>query len=213
MSGVTAQIILPNFEKQFRAGITKEIKKIFKKRMPRVAQRAKPKLAKALKESIIASNTYQELLSGDLKGEVGLVNTVGLEVILDTWANGIEVKFDENRSRYGGFSIGMIRSDYADVLSLPEASIVYGTKKGSAVIDWLRWLLLESTSIIVSGYDFEQSDRGRTGMGIMVQKSGGGWSVPSEHAGTATDNFVTRSLEDIDKAIETVMREEINKEF
>jgi hypothetical protein len=77
---------------------------------------------------------------------------------------------------------------------------------------WLRWLLLESNSIIVAGYEFKASNAGRTGLGIMV-KSRGGWQIPTQHAGTATDNFATRSLSDIKKTIDQVMDAEIKRGF
>ena len=112
---------------------------------------------------------------------------------------------------FGKISIGMIQSDYSDVLSLTESSFTYSSGRGSGVIEWLRWLLLESTSIIVSEYDFVPSNQGRTGMGIMAKRQGGGWSIPPQYAGTAVDNFVTRSLFDIQNTIESVVTREVQR--
>ena len=45
----------------------------------------------------------------------------------------------------------------------------------------------------------------------MVRKSGRSWGVPSELAGTEEDNFVTRSLADIEGEIQIIIGREITK--
>lgn len=208
MSTINASLKLINFEKEFNQNIIREIKNLLNLKMPSIVIKIKDRLKVELKNSISQSNTWQEVYSGMLRGELGIQNTGGLDNILDTWANGIMVKFNNNA--LGSIDIGMIQSDYSDVLTMPEASFAYASKNTSGVIEWLRWLLLESSSIIVSSYDFTPSNKGRTGLGIM-KRNAGGWRVPAEHAGSATDNFVTRSLQDINKIIDEVVRQEITK--
>ena len=209
---ITATIELPNFDSQFTAGIMKEIKTQFAKKMPSILKNIKQKLEIALSTAIKDSFEYQALFGGELQGQLGLPNPMVIDSIIEQWANGIEVNYKPNTS-FGVISIGMIQADYADVLTMPEASFVYATTSGNGVIEWLRWLLLESTSIIVLDYDFVASNRGRTGLGVMVSKDGGGWRVPQQYAGTATDNFATRALVDIEKSIDTIVRQEITKGF
>lgn len=208
---IQASLQLTNFDKNFDANIKKEIKTIIQKRIGNIITDIKSELSRELYNTIASSDTWIELQNGALRGELGLQTTQGLDQILITWAEGIEVKYEKN-GELGVIKIGMIRSDYSDVLSLPEASYSYASSNTSGIIEWLRWLLLEGTSIIVSQYDFEASIQGRTGLGIMV-RSGGGWQVPPQHAGTATDNFATRSLDSIQATIESVVKNAVKKGF
>ena len=40
---------------------------------------------------------------------------------------------------------------------------------------------------------------------------GGGWSVPPNLAGTVQDNILTRSLQNIEKDIETLVNQELQR--
>lgn len=202
-------IKLPKFSSEFSKNIKKEINKIFSVKIPPIISSIRVRLQKELKSSISESEVWQEIIGGKLRGELGIPDTSGLDNILDTWANGIRVRFKKNKD-LGVINISMIQSDYSDVLSLPDSSFVYQSRNGGKVIEWLRWLLLESSQIIVIDYDFVPSNRGRTGLGIMV-KSRGGWRVPDQYSGNSTDNFVTRSLVDINSTIETIVGQEINR--
>ncbi len=206
-----ARISLPNFSKRFDANVKRELKNIISKKVPKILGRVKVRLEQELIKTISVSDTWLELKNSILRGELGIPNISGVDNILNTWAQGIEVKYKKNNA-LGVIQVGMLRSDYSDVLSLPEASFAYVSKNSSGIIEWLRWLLLESTEMIVAGYEFEASNAGRSGLGIMV-KSSGGWRVPTQHAGSATDNFATRSLFDIGKTIDRVMDEEIRRGF
>lgn len=58
---------------------------------------------------------------------------------------------------------------------------------------------------MVKEYSFREMGAGRTGLGIMV-KTGRGWKVPDQWAGTDQDNFVTQSLSDFEPIIEAVVK-------
>lgn len=206
----TLTIELPNFPSEFKKNITREIQQVFNKKMPTVVKKIESRLEVVLRRLIQDSSEYQALVGGDLRGEIGLPDPNVVEAVIDVWAQGITVQYKKTNA-LGTISIGMIQADYADVLSLPEASYAYASRDGNTVIEWLRWLLLESTAVIVLDYNFAASNRGRTGLGIMVKKDGGGWRVPAQYAGTANDNFVTRALVDIERSIDSIARQEITK--
>ena len=208
---MSIQIKLPNFTREFNRGVKKEVQEKFSRAMPGIAQKIEKRLAIELFKQISQSQEYQDLTSNtQIRGELGLFSVAALDNIVQTWADGVTVLYTKNKI-LGTLDIGMIQDDYSDVLSLPEASFVSASRRGSTVIEWLRWLLLESTSIIVAGYDFlEATGKGRTGLGFMIRK-GKGWSVPAQYAGTATDNFATRALGTIDETIDIVVRQEITK--
>jgi len=206
---IQAKIELPNFDSEFDKNIKKEITNIILKNINGVVSNIEKRLKIIVKNLIESSPEYSSIKSGDLKGELGIVSSSSIDAIISKFVESVKVEYKKNKG-FGNIVIKIINSDYSDVLTLPEASYVYSSKRGGGVIEWLRWLLLEGTSIIVTEYDFEAGPRGRTGRGIMVKKIGG-WSVPVEFAGTATDNFVTRSLSSIQDDIDITVRQEITK--
>jgi len=208
---IKASIQLLNFDSQFDKNVKKEINKKIASVMSAATKAIKKKLEVELYNAIESSQTWQAVKGGVLRGELGIQNVSSIDNILNTWAEGIQVTYERN-TEFGIIKIGMIRSDYSDVLSLPQSSFPYVSSRSSGIIEWLRWLLLESTQTIVSGYTFNPRNSGRTGLGIMV-KTGGGWSVPPQYAGSATDNFATRSLADIEKVIDRVVKEEVSRRF
>lgn len=208
---IQASLQLLNFDQEFKQNIQKEIQKKISSIMPGVIKVIKQKLEIELYNAISSSDTWRAIKGGVLRGELGIQNVSSIDNILDTWAKGIQVEYERNKE-FGIIKIGMIRADYSDVLSLPQSSFPYVSSRGSGIIEWLRWLLLESTQTIVAGYEFDPRNSGRTGLGIMV-KTGGGWSVPTQYAGSATDNFATRSLADIEKVIDRVVKEEVIRRF
>ena len=113
----------------------------------------------------------------------------------------------------GSITIGILKSGYEDVLALPAAEFNYTNKKGrSNTLQWLRWLLLEGSQVIIADFDFREQTRGsRTGMGIMVKRRGGGWSVPANLSGLEHDNFATRALQEIEADIDLIIRQELTK--
>lgn len=197
-----------NLDKELRDGILGEIRLIVIKSMDGIIRSMKPQMSTLIETSIKASDEYASLNQGILRAELGIQDPSVVDVIIDRWASNIEIKF-RTRGEIGVIEIGMIQSNYSDVLTLPEASYAYSTRKSNGIIEWLRWLLLEGNKPIVFDYDFRSSGRGRTGLGFMAIVPGSNWSVPSQFAGTSTDNFVTRALQNIDKQIVPIIEKEL----
>ena len=108
-------------------------------------------------------------------------------------------------------SIEILEDDYSLLLSLPESVFPYVSAKGSGILQWLKWILLEGNSPIVRDFEFvpTPSRFSRTGGGVMFR--GGGWSVPPNLAGTAQNNILTRSLQGIEKDIESLVSQELQR--
>lgn len=208
-----ASLRLPRFDAEFNKNIKNEIRKIIAQNITGITHRIHSRIGTIIRVRIQNTLEYQSLFGGQLQAELGIPNPDVIENIINTWASNFSVKYNSSGRAFGSLNIGLIQDDYTDVLSLPEASFFYTSGNTSGVIDWLRWLLLEGSNVIVRSYGFTGNEtRGsRTGLGVMVSREGGSWRVPPEFAGTASDNFVLRALLAIDKDIDRVVQEEIDK--
>ena len=101
---------------------------------------------------------------------------------------------DSSNRISASIKLQMIQQDFADLLSLGSASF---TSENNSQIDWLRWLLLEGDTIIITNYNFilGPNPASRTGGGIMRKNGAGSWRVPPEYAGTVQNNWITRGLD------------------
>lgn len=180
----------------------------------KIADKIKNTIPTIVVDNIINQPEYSALLNGTLQYELGITNPASrLSEIIATIKSGaiINIKSPKIVSNKISASIKlqMIQKDFADLLSIGSAS--FTSEKGSQ-IEWLRWLLLEGDSIIISDYNFilGPSKASRTGMGIMRQSSGGSWRIPPEYAGNISNNWITRGLDSatsqIDQFLETLTR-------
>lgn len=198
-------------QKKILQSLAIELKGVFTK----ASERIKKQLQIMVKEAIESQGEYQQLLSGQLKDELGIPNPASrVNAIVDTWINNVEVNTKSvsisGSSLKGGIFIGMIQQNYSDVLGMSEATIV-DSKTGS-VIPWLYWLLLGGGGILVKDYAIKigPSRRSRTGNAVMV-KSLKNWRMPAQYVGVADNNWVYRAISGLDSKIENMMQAELEK--
>ena len=201
------------FSAKFKSEVLREITLKLSAVLPSALVKIKTMLGNIIRERISMSPEYQAISGGRFRGELGLPDGARrINDIMNIWAEGISVTYI--KAKAGGFgmiSIGILESDWEDVLSSSQAELTYTSPKGAKTLEWLRWMLKEGGRVIVSQYDFVNSSRGsRTGLGIMVKRRGG-WKVPSQFAGTDSDNFATRALAGIEKDIDIVVRRELTR--
>jgi hypothetical protein len=105
-------------------------------------------------------------------------------------------------------NITLLKSDYAEMLAIPEAHYEQNFYVKDApgrpfTIPWLDWLLMRGYDIVVQSYhvsyNINKNTVSRTGGAIMNKN--GQFIIPREFAGTATDNFITRSLVNLDQIL------------
>lgn len=159
---------------------------------------------------IKAQPEYTSLTGGRLMAEFGLPDASSrLSNILSTIENGTIVNFKppsiKGNKIQGSIRLQMIKTDFADLLSLGDASLT--TEKGTK-LDWLKWLLTEGDTAIISDYTFSAgaNKNSRTGLGIMKEFSGAFWRVPPEFAGTIKNNWITRAIEGASSSIDQVLQ-------
>ena len=157
-------------------------------------------------QAIISSPEYSSILSGLLKYEFGIPDSLSkLDGLLNVWTQNLSVTYTPPLVNYNGsvsssVTIAMIKSDFSDVLGTDYASVV--DRKRGYILPWLSWLLLEGSVTIVNGHQviFGSNPRSRTGLAVM-RKGGNGWKVPKRFAGTSNDNWITRAIASSEKDI------------
>lgn len=165
-------------------------------------------------DSIMRQPEYSALMGGKLQAEFGIPDPSSrLSDILNTIKSGSSIVRKPtsvvNGKIKGGIIFNMIRSDFSDLISLGSGT--FTTEKG-AKLDWLKWLLVDGDTIIISEHMFVAgpSPYSRTGLGIMKELSGSSWRVPPEYAGSINNNWITRAIDSaqslIQREIENILR-------
>lgn len=195
--------------------ILTEIKVVLQQAIVKSIPSIRQLISTKIKNALMNEPEYQSLINGKLKGEFGLPNaSQKVNEVLGIWTNNIKITANPvtivgSRIK-GGFKLDMIDSTYSDVLANDGAIVVDGVS--GVVLPWLEWLLLYGNKIIVKNYEvqFGANPRSRSGMALMMS-SKNNWRVPSEFAGTSTNNWVTRAIDRVDDSILDIIQKEIEK--
>lgn len=164
-----------------------------------------------VKQAIINTPEYNSLLGGELQYELGIPDPSSkLAGLLDIWSTNIKINYSapviSNSRIKGSFSANMIKVDFSDVL-YSDYAIVYDNFRGYS-LPWLEWLLLEGNKSIIKNHSvvFGPSKYSRTGYAIMKESSSS-WKVPSQYAGTISDNWITRALDNAESQINNTIEQ------
>lgn len=216
---VPARLELVTTDKQLEQFVKKEIRAKLDKILKLAASAIRRRILPVIENAIRNNETFNSLLSGQLKAEMGLISpTSVLEPIVDTILKNIEVISKKTSFRTGilggGIQINILKSDFADILNLPRSSY----RSNRFDIKWLEWLLVEGDRVIWSDYIInfnltpEQIQRSRSGEALMFRiQAAGGWRVPPEFSGIATDNFLIKALksDQVKNSLLKIMQQEI----
>ena len=175
--------------------------------MKKAVAKVKTELPVVLRNAIIGSDTYNQLIGGKLRLELGIPDPITkIDGLINTWISNVNVNYIKptvigSDKIYAFFSVGLVRSDYSDVLGTDYA-LVYDRKGYD--LPWLAWLLFEGTKPIISTHKVVFTRGGRTGGAVMRKQ--GSWSVPLAYAGTAEDNWITRAIDAAAPQIEDLLK-------
>jgi hypothetical protein len=173
-------------------------------------------IASNLKPIFINTKDYSLMMNDpDILAEMGLPRGTRHDImdrILQKICDNVEVDFRRfhviGNQIHGGFEIGIVISDYSDILSMPEA--VIASKNG--LNEWLDWILLRGSEIVVDKYHVKyEVNAGRSTLGIMTPK--GTFTVDSRIQGTENDNWLTRALKTNRKELESLIIESAREEI
>jgi hypothetical protein len=185
---------------------------------PVTVKRLEQRISHLVLNAIQNSPTYKALMlrTSHLSTHLGLLDGISkLDTIINIIDQNMKVEFTTITGKQklrGKIRIRMVQSDFLDIVRSPAGRQI--TEVGE-VLDWLDWLLYRGDNVIIADFDVITSsylgrDVGRTGGGIMVKNfNRGRWSVPSEHSGIQTDNFITRAIDSVSNRIQQVIEEEL----
>ena len=192
-------------QRQILEALRKEMVSLMDKAIPKL----KLRLSNTIREAIVSQPEYQSLLSGQLKYEFGIPNSSSkLAKLIDVWSTNIKTDYQKPRivgsKIIGSFSANMIRVDFSDVRYTDYAVVV--DRYRGYTLPWLEWLLLEGNKIIVPKHEvvFGRNRASRTGWALM-KESRTSWKVPSEFAGTITNNWITRAIDSAEEALKIII--------
>lgn len=177
--------------------------------LKKVLQNIRRSLPETIRNILYSTSEYSSLIGGQLRYEFGIPNpSSAITNIIDIWSNNVVSVYNapiiSNSRIKASFSVSMIRSDYADVLSSDDALVIDSLR--GYQLPWLEWLLLEGNRTIISKYQVQlgPSKSSRTGYAIM-KPSNKSWKVPSEFSGTTTNNWITRAIDNAETQIEQLI--------
>lgn len=209
MSKITfsVNISLPNMQ-GMESDILKEFAKHIDKSITSSIPFIKKRVETLVAETIKGSSTVNSLANGDLRTLLCLdginfsvyhiENAVVSSLKIDRKSVGIGGNYIN-----GGFTINILDDSYREMLAMPNSS--YVTLNGKSV-QWMEWLLFYGTSPVMLRSRLLKTDRGTF---AVADKSD--FYIPSSDAGTASDNFLTRSLQPLEASIGTIIEEEVSR--
>ena len=190
--------------------LAKDMDRLFKKSIVQIEARIKI----LLKETLRQQPEYLSLVNtnGDLRLNFGIPDVSVVDAAISDFVGASSFQNKPIKistvGLVGGFSLQFIPYDAIESAARSTSVI---TEKGQS-LPWLSWLLFEGTSPIVRDYDVQISNNpySRTGGAIMVPSSRN-WRVPSAYAGTVSNNWITRAIENIDKDIYSIIENTIRE--
>ena len=196
---------IPALEGRIYRALATGLNRKIKSKTRRASRILKGHITNWMMESIEINSLLSQGVPYSLNATFGLTPGTprdAVNAIVSAIADAITIDFTPVSPRtLAGSAIFRFQStDFANLLGLPEGHQV--TEMGTD-LHWLEWLLLKGDTVIVKGYLYQPSNSGRSGGGTM--DIGGAFRVPPQHAGTASDNFVTRAFFGRDRELARIL--------
>lgn len=211
---------LADSDAKIARGVTAEIRTRLNAALHAAAAAIRSRVAELSGRLVAGSDEYASLVHGELLGELGIPDvSARVAAVVAAVGRGVMVNVTTPRvvggRIEGGLTVGILRSDYEDILSLAEAS--YVSAPSGAEIPWLRWLTVGGDQVLVFGYgvthDLAASQKARSRTGLALMTKGSGWRVPPEFSGREGANWLTRAFDvgGIEGQFMRIFQEELDK--
>lgn len=188
-------------EKKIIKSLSKKVNKNLKKR----GSAALESLRDDFRKWVYDCPALVELRSASkLRGDLGLTSTRAAsasDAIASAVAQTVRITYKQwdKKLTGGDLTIDIQPSSFSNVLGQSWAG--YTTEKGEN-IPWLSWLLTRGDDVIITGYEVEYGNFGRSGQGRMTGDGTGGgmaFRVDPRFSGTTDRNFITEALTSRDR--------------
>lgn len=183
-----------------------EIDKLFNRLKYQVREIAINTIRKNLKNH----PTYTKIAAGNYNDHFGFYPDTGesrIQVIVNKLIETLDVTF----LKVGNLIKLEAFIDYGELYKLHEAYVLNDSKNAQkglteGVLSWLEWLLEAGGKVVVSGYHIKHGNfkSSRSEEAIMVQK--GSWSVPSDIAGTVSNNWITEAFAQAEAELSPIIK-------
>lgn len=191
-------------QKEINKAIYLEIKNISNKNINKVKNVLYKNIAKWIEEQPEIISLKHVAVTNSLGALFGLTPTEATSAvssIITSIINSVKIDINLNDKLDGNIIFNFQPDDLSNLLNLPEGH--RNTLKNTD-LHWLDWLLTKGNTVIIVGYYYAPSTKGRSAAGNMVQ--GGSFRVPPEFAGNKDNNFITRAFSNRQKEIENILR-------
>lgn len=198
---------------QLRRKIGEALKEKVKRRFDSAIRKSEKEIQTLLEQAITNSDTYDSLVGGDLRAELGLSS----QSVADLKAN-VGFLFTLEQYFYEGQSSPIVTSkgiSYARGIEItvdPDLDFfAYYTAKGE-FIPWLDWLINGKGNTFSSGYKvYKKEGKGRSGMAIMLKSEGDSYTVDSRFVGSINDNWITKIISNNKENIKEIFESNAKK--
>ena len=188
--------------------LSQQIFTVFKKSAPKIESKIKI----LIKQALIQQPEYLSLTSGtgELRLNFGIFDKATVDGAISDFIEASTVNINPVKAGNIGVNGGLVFK-FIPATAVSDAAEKYAiiTEKGQA-LPWLSWLLYEGTSPIIKNYEIRLGPNpfSRTSGAIMVS-SKKNWRVPPTFAGTVTNNWITRAIENLDNDIFKIIEDAI----
>jgi len=185
---------LPVIKSRINKAISEELNQRISKKVVRIKNQFKGVIRSWIMEQLEIQSLLSQGVPHSLNAEFGLVPGMGDEAvnaIVSAVVSSTQVKFTKiDANLKGGIEFNFQSNTFSNLLGLSEGHVIADL---GGDLHWLDWLLTKGDMIIVVGYFYKPSSKGRSGGGTM--KEGGVFRVDPRYSGTTENNFITRAFE------------------
>ena len=136
----------------------------------------------------------------ELMTEFGIRRPV-TEAIVESIVEATQIKTTYIDSKLnGGITFNFQPNSFINLLGMPQGHVF--TEKGSD-LHWMEWLLKRGDQVIITGYQYKPSRKGRAGGGTMID--GNSFRVNPAYSGTEDNNFITKIFTGREKDLQNLI--------
>lgn len=166
------------------------------------------RVSNAVMESFRQSPTWSAIAGGELEeyfkipDGTAALSSLEDDIIATLQVTKVPIKASAS-SISGGLTVNILDDNI--IGGLRSSNFAYYTING-VPISWMEWILSYGNRIIAPNAKLVKTSRG-----VVLAKSSENLQVPSAHAGTEANNFITRAFGSLEASIGLIIEEEISK--